>query len=121
LESARQLLLDAEALEKAGAFLLVLEAIPRQLAGQITKDLSIPTVGIGAGAECDGQVLVYHDLLGLFDRFRPKFVKEYARLADTAVQGIKAYVREVRQGEFPQLEHSFTLADEVVDKLYGKG
>lgn len=121
VESARQILLDAESLEKAGSFLLVLEAIPRQLAGEVTRALSIPTVGIGAGAECDGQVLVYHDLLGLFDRFKPKFVKEYARLADTAVKGIQTYVREVREGDFPQLEHTFALSDEVVGKLYGKG
>lgn len=119
LESVEKLRNDALALQNAGAFALVLEAIPRQVAENISKELTIPTIGIGAGAECDGQVLVYHDLLGLFERFKPKFVKQYANLGVQAVEGIRAYVKEVKQGEFPALEHTFTLADEVIEKLYG--
>lgn len=119
LESVEKLRNDALALQDAGAFALVLEAIPRQVAENISKELTIPTIGIGAGAECDGQVLVYHDLLGLFERFKPKFVKQYANLGVQAVEGIRAYVKEVKLGEFPALEHTFTLADEVIEKLYG--
>lgn len=120
IESAQQLLRDALALQRAGAFSLVLEAIPRQVGGQITAELDIPTIGIGAGAECDGQVLVYHDLLGLFDRFKPKFVKQYAQLGQQAIEGIRQFHKEVKNGEFPLREHTFELSEEVVEKLYGK-
>ncbi|MDQ7093998.1 3-methyl-2-oxobutanoate hydroxymethyltransferase [Desulfosporosinus sp. PR] len=119
VESAKQLTLDARAIEQAGAFLLVLEAIPRQLAGHITSGLTIPTIGIGAGLDCDGQVLVYHDILGLFERFKPKFVKQYAQLGREAVEAIQSYNREVKDGSFPTEEHTFGLADGVIQKLYG--
>jgi 3-methyl-2-oxobutanoate hydroxymethyltransferase len=118
LESARKLSRDALALEKAGIFMLVLELIPAQVSAHIRTELSIPTIGIGAGAECDGQVLVFHDVLGLFDRFVPKFVKQYALLGDQARQAIRKYHQEVKKKEFPAPEHIFNLADEVADKLY---
>lgn len=107
--AAEALLRNAQALEKAGAFSLVLEAIPQQLAAHITKELSIPTIGIGAGVHCDGQVLVVHDLLGLFPRFVPKFVKQYANLAPVAVEALQEYQREVKQGLFPAEKHSFNI------------
>lgn len=119
LESAKQLIKDAQALEQAGAFLLTLEAIPRQVAKQISTALTIPTIGIGAGVDCDGQVLVYHDILGLFKRFRPKFVKQYAELRSGSVQAIQDYHKEVKSGIFPSEEHTFALSDEIIQKLYG--
>jgi len=119
LDSAMQLLKDGQALEQAGAFLLVLEAIPRQVAGQISNGLKIPTIGIGAGLDCDGQVLVFHDILGLFKRFKPKFVKQYAQLRTDGVQAIQEFHKEVKSGIFPSEEHTFSLSDEVIQKLYG--
>ncbi|TGE32379.1 3-methyl-2-oxobutanoate hydroxymethyltransferase [Desulfosporosinus sp. Sb-LF] len=119
LESAKRIVKDGLALEQAGAFLLVLEAIPKQVAGQISVNLKIPTIGIGAGLDCDGQVLVFHDILGLFERFRPKFVKQYAQLGDEAVQAIRSYHEEVKSSVFPADEHTFGLSDEVIEKLYG--
>lgn len=119
LESAKQLLQDAQALEQAGAFMIVLEAIPRQVAKQISQALTIPTIGIGAGFECDGQVLVFHDLLGLFDRFKPKFVKQYAQLGHQAIESIREFRDDVKSGLFPAEEHTFGLSDEVIQKLYG--
>ncbi|WP_333654343.1 3-methyl-2-oxobutanoate hydroxymethyltransferase [Dissulfurispira sp.] len=106
-EAAKTLLEDAKILQDAGAFSLLLEAIPAGLAAQITKDLTIPTIGIGAGLHCDGQVLVIHDVLGLFERFVPKFVKRYANLKDDALKAIKQYKEEVEKGLFPGKEHSF--------------
>lgn len=120
LDSARQLLRDAQALQAAGAFAIVLEAVPRQVGAQITEELKIPIIGIGAGA-CDGQVLVFHDILGLYDRFKPKFVKQYADLAPVAIDGIKQFQHEVKTGEFPREEHTFTLPAEVLAQLYEKG
>ncbi|WP_407308738.1 3-methyl-2-oxobutanoate hydroxymethyltransferase [Desulfosporosinus sp. SB140] len=119
VESAKELVADAQAIEQAGAFLVVLEAIPRQLAGHITSSLSIPTIGIGAGLDCDGQVLVYHDILGLFERFKPKFVKQYAQLGQEAIQAIQSYNKEVKASNFPTEEHTFGLSDGVIQKLYG--
>jgi len=119
LDSAKQLVKDGQALEQAGVFLLVLEAIPRQVAGQISTELTIPTIGIGAGLDCDGQVLVFHDTLGLFERFKPKFVKQYASLGQEAVQALKEYHKEVKSSKFPAEEHTFALSDEVIQKLYG--
>jgi len=98
---------DAQALEAAGAFAIVLELIPAPLASQITKSLTIPTIGIGAGPACDGQVLVLHDMLGLNDRFSAKFVKRYAALADDAREAVKRFAAEVREGRYPGPEHSF--------------
>jgi 3-methyl-2-oxobutanoate hydroxymethyltransferase len=106
-QQARKILADAEAVEEAGAFALVLEAIPRELARQVTETVSIPTIGIGAGAACDGQVLVIHDILGLCDKYSPKFVKRYADISTTIATGIEAYIKEVKSGAFPTKEHSF--------------
>jgi len=119
LDSAKQLVKDGRALQQAGAFLLVLEAIPRQVAAEISTDLTIPTIGIGAGVDCDGQVLVFHDILGLFDRFKPKFVKQYALLGQDAVKAIQTFNKEVKSSQFPAEEHTFSLSDDVIQKLYG--
>ncbi len=102
-----RLLADAREVEAAGAFSVVLEGIPSDISKKITDTLSIPTIGIGAGPDCDGQILVLHDLLGLHDRHLPKFVKQYANLGKTARQGIKDYVSEVRNGKFPAKEHCY--------------
>ncbi len=106
--SAEEMLIeDAKAIEEAGAFSVVLEGIPRNLAKKITEMLSIPTIGIGAGPDCDGQVLVIHDLLGLSGQFRPKFVKTYVNLREQIEKGVKEYIEEVRSGTFPDDAHSF--------------
>ena len=102
-----KLLNDAKAVEEAGAFSVVLECIPENIAKEITENLSIPTIGIGAGRFCDGQVLVINDLLGLFDRFLPKFVKRYANLKDMALNAINEYISEVKNEKFPSEEHVF--------------
>ncbi|HKO31775.1 MAG TPA: 3-methyl-2-oxobutanoate hydroxymethyltransferase [Nitrospiraceae bacterium] len=106
-DQATTLLDDAKALEEAGAFALVLEAIPAQLAKTITHSISIPTIGIGAGPHCDGQVLVLYDLLGLFDDFVPKFVRPYAHLKADALQALRRYKEEVEQGKFPSDSESY--------------
>ena len=106
-EARKKLLQEAKAVEDAGAFTLVLEAIPMDLAKEITESISIPTIGIGAGPHCDGQILVLHDVIGLFDRFVPKFVKRYAELKDDAVTAIEKYRKEVESGQFPTEDHSF--------------
>lgn len=106
-ETARQLLADALALERAGAYALVMEGIPKELSGQITRRLSIPTIGIGAGVECDGQVLVSYDLLGLNPSFKPKFVKHYADGHSVVSNSVRGFVDEVRSGAFPDEAHSF--------------
>jgi 3-methyl-2-oxobutanoate hydroxymethyltransferase len=107
-EAAREkLLADARAVQDAGAFSVVIEAVPSPLAKEITAMLRIPTIGIGAGPDCDGQVLVLHDLLGLFDRFTPKFVKKYANLKEQALSAVQQYRKEVESGSFPSSEHSF--------------
>jgi 3-methyl-2-oxobutanoate hydroxymethyltransferase len=105
--SEETLIEDAKAVEEAGAFSVVLEGIPRSLAKTITEMLSIPTIGIGAGPDCDGQVLVIHDLLGLAGRFRPKFAKMYVNLREEMEKGVKEYIEEVRTGAFPDDAHSF--------------
>jgi len=105
--AAKKLLDEAKAVENAGAFSVVLEGIPFSLAKEITKTLTIPTIGIGAGPYCDGQVLVLHDLLGLFDRFVPKFIKRYAHMKEDAVRAIQNYKKEVEEGVFPSEEQSF--------------
>ncbi len=106
-ETANRLIEDARILQEAGAFSIVLEAIPASLAERITKELSIPTIGIGAGVHCDGQVLVLHDIIGLFDRFVPKFVKRYANLKEDILKALKEYKEDVETGKFPSEEHSF--------------
>ena len=107
--AARRLLDSALALETAGAFAVVMECIPDKLAGLITRSLMIPTIGIGAGPECDGQVLVTNDLLGLYEKFLPKFVKQYIRLHPRIQEALEAYAREVKEGAFPGPEHGFSM------------
>lgn len=109
--SAHKLWQDAQALQEAGCFSLVLEAVPAKIAAEISQRLEIPTIGIGAGAGCDGQVLVFHDMLGLFDKFQPKFVKQYANIGAQITQGLTAYRDEVQARAFPAEEHSFALPD----------
>ncbi len=116
--AAERMINEAVKLEEAGAFAIVLEAIPAPLAEIITKRLTIPTIGIGAGVNCDGQVLVMHDLIGLFDRFVPKFVKQYANVSQDIVAALNAYSDEVATGKFPGPEHSFTMKEEVLKRLY---
>lgn len=106
-EQARQILADAKAVEQAGAFSLVLEGIPRDLAKEVTAAVDIPTIGIGAGVDCDGQVLVIHDILGLCDKYSPKFVKRFADISEIIAQGISDYISEVKSGDFPTIDHSF--------------
>jgi 3-methyl-2-oxobutanoate hydroxymethyltransferase len=105
--AADRLLNDAKALEAAGACSVVLELIPAALAGRISQALTIPTIGIGAGPQCDGQVLVLHDMLGLNEQFAPKFLKHYAKLGDAVREAVRAYASEVREGKYPGKEHSF--------------
>src|SRR5262249_33026911 len=102
-----RILEDARATEQAGAFAVVVECVPAEMAQNITALLKIPTIGIGAGIGCDGQILVTHDMLGLFEDLRPRFVKRYAHLGREWVQAVEAYCREVREGRFPGPEHSF--------------
>lgn len=106
-EVADQIVADAKAVESAGAFSVVLEGIPLELAQRITKELSIPTIGIGAGPHCDGQVLVIYDILGLFDRFKPVFVKNYAQLKIEAIAAVKQFRDDVEQGKFPSKDESY--------------
>ena len=112
---ARQLLRDAQALEAAGCFAVVLEAVPAAVATHITETLTIPTIGIGAGAGCDGQVLVYHDLLGLEEGTSPRFVKRYASLAGEIRDALRAYADDVRSGAFPQPEHTYSIPDDELE------
>jgi len=116
-EAAERLLKDARALEQAGAFAVVLELVPAPLSKLITQKLSIPTIGIGAGLECDGQVQVISDLLGLFSDFVPKHAKQYARLAGTIKTALADYIAEVKAGKFPTAEHSSTLDESLLEEL----
>ena len=116
-QAARQLIDDALALEAAGCFSIVLEAIPAPLAEHITGRLAIPTIGIGAGPDCDGQVLVIHDLVGLYDRFTPKFVKQYARINEPVGEALRQYRGEVQNRTFPTAAHRFTTKAEEMDRL----
>jgi len=109
---ARQLLEDARTLEQAGCFSLVLEAVPAAVAARITEDLTIPTIGIGSGRDCDGQVLVYHDLLGLYQGKKPRFVKRYAELATEIRDAIERYAADVRSGAFPGDEHTYSIPED---------
>jgi len=117
-EAAKELIEAAKAVEKAGAFSVVLECVPAKLSEIISKEISIPTIGIGAGASCDGQILVYQDMLGMFNDFTPKFVKKYADLGATMTEAFKAYIEDVSKGIFPALEHGFKISEEVISKLY---
>lgn len=117
-EDARQILEDAKALEKAGVFAIVLECIPDKLAQLVTESINIPTIGIGAGNNCDGQILVINDMLGMYSDFVPKFVKQYAKLNPDITTAIQSYIAEVQNGEFPAKEHVFSINSDVLDKLY---
>ena len=117
-EAARKLIENAKEVEAAGAFAVVLECVPAPLAELVTKQISIPTIGIGAGGGCDGQILVYQDMLGLFSDFSPKFAKRYAELGTAMQEAFKAYVEDVEQGRFPAEEHCYGMSDEVIGKLY---
>lgn len=117
-EAARALLADAKAVEEAGAFAVVIEAVPAALAQMITDAVSIPTIGIGAGAGCDGQILVYQDMLGMFSDFTPKFVKRYANVGEVMREAFANYAAEVASGAFPTEEHTYKIKDDVLGKLY---
>ena len=117
-EAAKKLLKDAKAVEEAGAFAVVLECVPAKLAELISKSISIPTIGIGAGAGCDGQILVYQDMLGLFSDFTPKFVKKYANVGEMMTQAFRDYIADVQEGSFPAPEHTFAISEDVIKKLY---
>lgn len=119
-ETARILIGDAQALAEAGCFAIVLEGIPGEVAGLVTEACPVPTIGIGAGPHCDGQVLVVQDVLGLFERFMPKFVKRYANLAETAREALAAFKADVESGTFPGPEHTFHLKEEEKTKLEKK-
>lgn len=116
-EAARRLIDQARQLQDIGCFAIVLECVPDKIAEIITKNLSIPTIGIGAGVHCDGQVLVIHDLLGLFERYQPKFVKRYAELSGAILKAIGEYRKEVVEEKFPDQEHSFSIKEEEINKI----
>ena len=116
---ARQLLADALSLEAAGCFAIVLEAVPAPVAARITEALTVPTIGIGAGAECDGQVLVYHDLLGLTEGRAPRFVKRYAQLAESIRTALTTYADEVRSGAYPAPEHTYGMPEDELELFSG--
>lgn len=118
-DDAKKLINDAKKCEEAGAFAIVLECVPKQLAEQISKDLTIPTIGIGAGAAVDGQVLVYHDIITYGVDRVPKFVKQYTNVNEQITAGLSAYVSEVRRKEFPEDKHTFTMKEEELQALYG--
>jgi 3-methyl-2-oxobutanoate hydroxymethyltransferase len=115
--AAEQLMRDARSVEAAGAFSIVLESIPRELAAQITRELRIPTIGIGAGPECDGQILVLHDMIGLSAGHAPKFTRRYANVSETISNAVAAYAQDVRDGSFPADEESYHLSSEIRERL----
>ena len=117
---AAQLLSDAQALEEAGAFSLVLECVPTPLARAITERLSIPTIGIGAGPYCDGQVQVFHDILGLFTDFVPKHARRYAHLADAMKEAMAGYINDVQEGTFPTAKEGYTMSESILEELLGE-
>lgn len=117
-DAAKKLIEDAKKLEEAGAFAIVLECIPDKVAELITKAINIPTIGIGAGNSCDGQILVYQDMLNMYSDFKPKFVKTFANVGEVMKSGVENYITEVQAGSFPSKEHSFTLKEDVLEKLY---
>ncbi|MCD7865146.1 MAG: 3-methyl-2-oxobutanoate hydroxymethyltransferase [Clostridiales bacterium] len=116
-EAARTLIEDAKKVEAAGACMVVLEGIPAKLASIITRSVDIPTIGIGAGADCDGQVLVYQDMLGMFTDYVPKFVKQFANVGEVMTGAFTDYMKEVKAGTFPAAEHTYKIADEVIEKI----
>lgn len=116
--AAKKLIEDALAIQEAGASLVVLEGVPAKLAKIVTEKLDIPTIGIGAGNECDGQVLVYQDMLGMFTDYVPKFVKQFASVGEVMKKAFADYINEVNEGSFPAEEHTYKIDDEVIEKLY---
>lgn len=117
-EGAKKLIEEAKAVEAAGAFAVVLECVPAKLAEIISQSINIPTIGIGAGAGCDGQILVYQDMLGMFSDFTPKFVKKFANVGEVMKEAFTAYIEETKQGSFPAPEHTFKISEDVINKLY---
>lgn len=117
-KEAQQILDDARRVQEAGAFAVVLEGIPALLAQKITDTLDIPTIGIGAGAGCDGQVLVYQDMLGMFTDFKPKFVKHFANVGEVMTEAFKAFDQEVKEGVFPAQEHTYKIDEDIIGRLY---
>lgn len=117
IEEAKRVVADARAVEEAGAFAVVLECVPAPLAAYITDILSIPTIGIGAGAGCDGQVLVYQDMLGMYSDFTPKFVKVFGYVGASMTDSFKKYIDEVKTGAFPSKEHTFTMTEGIMNKI----
>lgn len=117
-KQAQQLLDDARRVQEAGAFAVVLEGIPALLAQKITDTLDIPTIGIGAGAGCDGQVLVYQDMLGMFTDFKPKFVKHFANVGEIMTEAFKTFDAEVKEGVFPAPEHTYKIDEDIIGRLY---
>lgn len=117
-QEAQRLLDEARAVEEAGAFAVVLECVPAKLAKKISESISIPTIGIGAGAGCDGQVLVYQDMLAMYSDFKPKFVKQYAQIGCVMKDAFRQYIDEVKSGAFPSEEHTFKIDDDIIENLY---
>ena len=117
-ENAERLIEEAKAVQEAGAFAVVMECVPAKLAEYITSQISITTIGIGAGAGCDGQVLVYQDMLGMFSDFTPKFVKRYANIGEVMKEAFQNYIKEVQDGVFPAEENTYKVDDSVIEKLY---
>lgn len=117
-EAAKRLIEEAKAVEAAGAFAVVLECVPARLAELITAAVTIPTIGIGAGRECDGQILVYQDMLGMFSDMKPRFVRQFANAGDVMRDAFAAYIKETREGSFPGEEHSFKISEEIINSLY---
>lgn len=118
MAAAQKLIDDARAVEEAGAYAITLECVPEKLARKVSETVSIPTIGIGAGAGCDGQVLVYADMLAMFSDFKPKFVRNFANVGEIMTQAFKDYDAAVKDGSFPAEEHTYKIDDEVIEKLY---
>ncbi len=118
-QAAQKIIDDALSLEEAGAFSVLLEAVPAPIAKMVTERLTVPTIGIGAGVHCDGQVLVVHDMVGLFDRFTPKFAKKYINLSELILKALESYREEVLKGEFPTDQHSFHIDEKELSKIKG--
>ncbi len=116
--AARRLIEDAKAVEAAGAFAVVLECVPAKLAKLVTESISIPTIGIGAGADCDGQVLVNQDMLGMFSDYVPKFVRQFAHVGEIMKDAVKQYIEDINSGVFPAEEHTYKIDDDIIEKLY---
>ncbi|WP_139489133.1 3-methyl-2-oxobutanoate hydroxymethyltransferase [Brevibacillus dissolubilis] len=121
IEAALQLIEDAKALEAAGACAVVLECVPAEVAQKVTDSINIPTIGIGAGVGCDGQVLVFHDVLSYASSIRPKFVKTYGNIGAMITEAVSSYVMEVKTRRFPASEHTFAASEETIQQLYGEG